>query len=49
MVNANAMLARRWFLLLLPLLLAVCATVARAQLAQFPSARADDRHRERSA
>jgi uncharacterized protein len=31
------MLARRWFLLL-PLLLAVCATVARAQLAQFPSA-----------
>lgn len=38
MVNANAMLARRWFLLLLPLLLAVCATVARAQLAQFPSA-----------
>ena len=37
MVNANPMLARRW-LLLLPLLLAVFATVGRAQLAQFPSA-----------
>jgi uncharacterized protein len=36
-VIAIAMFARRW-LLLLPLLLALAATVARAQLAQFPTA-----------